>query len=391
MADIDVVQALGLAGIECLAVSGARDATRYSRHTVRWLPPIDHAAHPEQLAALLRLLAQGEPQPPVLHVDTDDALLTVSRVRAALDGAFRLVLPTAELVEDLLDKARFVDLAALLGLPLPPTVVLRAEDPGGPPDLGELRPPYLVKATTKRGLHRLGDAAKALRLDDAEALEARRVQARERGVDLLVQELVPGPETSIESYHAYVDRQGRVLGEFTGAKLRTWPQAFGHSTLLVTTDARGSAADVRAAGRTLVAALQLTGLVKVDYKRDPDGRLWLLEVNPRSTLWHHLGAVAGVNLSGIAHADASDAPLPAAAEARPGIVWCDPMLDLHAVLDRDLTPWRWLREVAGADVRSGMTAGDVAPLLRGRVLRAAGGAAEQAARTARRRLGGGRP
>jgi len=386
LADIDVVQALGLAGVECLAVAGPQDATRYSRNTVRRLPPVDHVDHPERLAQLLCRVVEAEPEPPVLHVDTDEALLSVSRVRDALDGALRLVLPPAPLVEDLLDKARFVALSARLQLPVPPTVVLRADDPGPAPDLGAMRPPYLVKPTTKHGLRLLGDAAKAQRVDDLQALEELRALARALGVDLLVQQEVPGPESSIESYHAYVDQQGRVLGEFTGAKLRTWPRAFGHSALLVTTDARGAAADVRAAGRALVAALALNGLVKVDYKRDPEGRLWLLEVNPRSTLWHHLGAVAGVNLSGIAHADASDAPPPAPSEARPGMVWCDPVLDLRAVLDRDLSLRSWLRDVAGADVRSGVESGDAAPLLRGRVLRAARGVAERGAERARRGL-----
>lgn len=390
MADIDVVQALGLAGIECLAVSGGRDATSFSRHTVRRVPPVDHVAHPDQLAQQLLRLVRGEPEPPVLHVDTDEALLAVSRSREQLDGALRLVLPPAELVEDLLDKARFAALGTRLGLPLPATVVLPAAQQEQP-DLGALRPPYLVKATTKHGLALLGDKGKALRLDNAAALEERRVRAQALGVDLLVQELVPGPETRIESYHAYVDRQGKVLGEFTGAKLRTWPPAFGHSALLVTTDARSTASDVRTAGRALVAALGLTGPLKVDYKRDPGGRLWLLEVNPRSTLWHHLGAVAGVNLSAIAHADASGRPPPTPAEARPGVVWCDPVLDLHAVLDGDLSAWSWLREVALVEVRSGVEGGDVAPLLRGRVLRAARNAAEHAVETVRSRIGGARP
>src|SRR5215470_19812901 len=47
----------------------------------------------------------------------------------------------------------------------------------------------------------------------------------------------------------------------------------------------------------LVDALEwLTGVAKPDFKRAPDGRLLLLEINPRFNLWHHLGAVAGVNL-----------------------------------------------------------------------------------------------
>ena len=47
------------------------------------------------------------------------------------------------------------------------------------------------------------------------------------GTELLAQELIPGPESRIESYHVYVDEQGAIVGEFTGQKIRTKPSAFG--------------------------------------------------------------------------------------------------------------------------------------------------------------------
>ena len=64
----------------------------------------------------------------------------------------------------------------------------------------------------------------------------------------------------------------------------------------------------------------LTGLVKVDLKRAPDGSLRLLEVNPRGHLWHHPGAVAGINLPALAHADLAGLPRPATTW-RPGVRW----------------------------------------------------------------------
>ena len=53
---------------------------------------------------------------------------------------------------------------------------------------------------------------------------------------------------------------------------------------------------LRELGRTLVQRLGLRGVAKFDFKRAADGRLFLLEVNPRFNLWHHPGALAGVNL-----------------------------------------------------------------------------------------------
>jgi len=50
---------------------------------------------------------------------------------------------------------------------------------------------------------------------------------------------------------------------------------------------------VRRLGRELTERVGLRGFAKFDFKRDPDGRLWLLQVNPRFNLWHHVGADAG--------------------------------------------------------------------------------------------------
>ena len=50
-------------------------------------------------------------------------------------------------------------------------------------------------------------------------------------MEVLAQELIPGPETCIESYHVYVDGEGEVVGQFTGKKIRTYPERFGMAAL----------------------------------------------------------------------------------------------------------------------------------------------------------------
>ncbi len=67
------------------------------------------------------------------------------------------------------------------------------------------------------------------------------------------------------------------------------PAAYGHTTALVITDAP----DVVELGRRLTGLLGLVGVAKLDFKRAPDGRLHLLEVNPRFNLWHFAGRRPG--------------------------------------------------------------------------------------------------
>ena len=111
------------------------------------------------------------------------------------------------------------------------------------------------------------------------------------GVDLLAQQLIPGAEAQIESYHCYVDQRGSIAGEFTGRKIRTFPVTYGHTTALEIT----AAADVQRQGRDIVERLGLTGVAKLDFKRDQAGALHLFEINPRFSASCPLRAAAGVN------------------------------------------------------------------------------------------------
>src|SRR5207249_1478014 len=48
--------------------------------------------------------------------------------------------------------------------------------------------------------------------------------------------------------------------------------------------------------RRLIEALKFTGLIEIEFKRDPrDGRYKLLDINPRAWGWHSLGRGAGAD------------------------------------------------------------------------------------------------
>jgi predicted ATP-grasp superfamily ATP-dependent carboligase len=193
---------------------------------------------------------------------------------------------------------------------------------------------------------------------------------------LLAQELVPGAETFVESYHVYVDERGTIVGEFAGRKIRTWPASYGDSTALETSDAQ----DVLALGRVLVKRLKFHGVAKFDFKRGPDGRLRLLEVNPRFNLWHHLGAVAGVNIPALVYGDLIGASRPNMGPARTGLRWCKPWKDLFAARGAGMSLAEWIPWVARCEAKSGLAWDDPLPLLGASVRRGI----ETLVRTARR-------
>jgi predicted ATP-grasp superfamily ATP-dependent carboligase len=312
----------------------------------------------------------------VLFYNGDHDLLMVSRNRARLRGSFDFVIADENLVEDLVDKERFYRMAKNLDLPVPPNVTFDPKS-SGPNDV-DTGFPLVVKPTTRRDDRwlPLSGGGKALRVESRRELESVWPSLHAQG-RVIAQSLIPGPESRIESYHVYVDGSGEPVCEFTGRKIRTFPSEFGDTSALVVTEEP----DVRTLGRELVGRMRLSGVAKLDFKRDPSGKLWLLEVNPRFNLWHHAGAVAGANIP--AHVYQRLTGLDAKpCTTRAGVRWCHPMRDLRAARAAGISLTGWARWASGCEAKWAWSRSDPMPFLRGVLARRA------AARLRSSRLGG---
>lgn len=366
LGDMDMVGPLGMAGIPVAVVAPEASSAFHSRHVrggIRWP---DYRTDQDGLIRRMLDLAAAQPAPPVLYYGADTTLGMVSRNRERLSRAFRFVIADADLVDDLTDKARFQALAWKLDLPVPRAVRLDPS-PGIPRPELELDFPFIVKPLTFGCAwnREASGGGKARRIDDAGMLDRLWPVWAADGYPLLAQELIPGPESRIESYHVYVDRAGLIAGEFTGRKIRTYPADYGFSTAVTTTDAP----DVAELGRWIVGRIGLRGVAKLDFKRAPDGRLFLLEVNPRFNLWHHLGAAAGVNLPALVHADLTGGPRPRQGPARAGICWCSLAGDWRAAAEAGMSRLSWLAWAARCGVTSELAIDDPMPFLRGYLMR----------------------
>jgi D-aspartate ligase len=366
--DLSLVRALGRRGIPvAAAISQQRSPLAWSRYCSATLHTSSWVDEPERAVAELVSWAREQAEPPVAFYQGDHDLLALSRQRELLTPHLRCVLPPAPLVEDLTDKLRFAALAARVLLPTPSTVTLERSQAVARAAGWKDFPCVLKPAVRTRwfGSALLADCGnqKAVFVRDRAELERLLPLVECHETEVLLQAAIAGGEDRIVSYHAYVRPGGEVVAEFSGRKVRTAPRTYGLSTCVEITDDP----EVKRLGRSVLERLAFSGVAKLDFKRSADDeRLYLLEINPRFSLWHHPGTVAGVCLPELVYRDCLEPGSARASGAlRRGVRWIAPREDLRAFAEYraagELSRLGWLREVLAADINEDLCFRDPMP------------------------------
>ncbi len=153
--------------------------------------------------------------------------------------------------------------------------------------------PVILKPAFKTSLNPF-TITKAWRVETRQELVTRYLEATAHSASdaIMVQEIISGDGKSQLSFAALV-KDGHIVASITAQRTRQYPMDFGRaSTFVETIDDQ----EVESASRRLLEAMQFTGLVEVEFKRDSrDGQLKLLDINPRVWGWHSLGYKAGVD------------------------------------------------------------------------------------------------
>jgi D-aspartate ligase len=88
MGDVDMVRALGLAGIQSSYFGLPTTPRGISRHVRAVLPWLDEWRCQQQIVTALLRFARAQPEPPVLYPQTDAAVLLTSRYRESCGAGF---------------------------------------------------------------------------------------------------------------------------------------------------------------------------------------------------------------------------------------------------------------------------------------------------------------
>lgn len=250
--------------------------------------------------AVLTALAKAHREETCLLVPCADGYtLQLARCRDALAPWYRFACPPPGVVQSLGTKEGFAVVCATHGLRTPQSVTLPAGAALPPLPFGW---PVIVKPADstaywecrfpgKRKVYRVGSAA------ELETVVATVRAGGYRGA-LLLQEYIPGSDTTLGVVNAYCTRQGRVPWIVQGQVLlqeRT-PEGVGNYGAVLTEPARQDQ-DLLTALTELLRQEGWWGFANFDLKYAPDGTPVLFEMNPRQGRASYSCTAAGANLA----------------------------------------------------------------------------------------------
>ena len=299
----------------------------------------DADGQPEQWAGFMVELAKKIGGKPVLIPSSDRFITAVGDHTELLEQYY--VFPRASIaVQALLaTKQRQYDIAAKHGLGVPRTAFVTSRE-----ELLDFadasRFPCLLKPVHFREWQRFPPShplyfQKVAVAGSREQLEGLYQTAATLTPEVVVQEVIQGPDTAKLVYLSCYAHTGERIGTAMVRQLRTAPIRFGSASIVE----QVSDPDADAACDAFLRGICYVGLCEIELKRDVrDGSLKMIEANPRYSVTADVGYYLGVDLGWLHYLDLIGQHVePVQPQPRPDF--------RHIVLLRDFESYRsYLRE-----------------------------------------------
>lgn len=206
----------------------------------------------------------------------------------------------------MLDKMRTLELARTVDVPTPNFWRIHSAT-----DVQNLRDdivfPVMVKPIHSHKFVRVFGRKLFIIKDSFDELADRIRLAWDHGLEVMVVEMVPGPDDLLCSYYTYIDRSGRHLFHFTKRILRRHPVNSGPACHHITEWLPETAQ----LGRKFFDGIRFQGMANIEFKRDlRDGKLKVIEVNSRFTAAHELLVGCGAPVDLLIYCHLTGQPVP---------------------------------------------------------------------------------
>ena len=319
---LGVARSLGSMGVPVIMV---HYDVRDMGHVSKYIKDSIIAPHPEsEEAQFIDLLMECSDRfkGGVLIPGSDAAVVAVARHKDKLKNHYIIACPEWSIVSQYIDKKHTYALAEANGVPAPKTIVPQSID-----DVKSYSQtvnfPCLVKPSQSH-LFFKHFKRKMFPVDNAEQMISIYQQAEAAGLEVMLQEIIPGDDTAVVNYNAYFDA-GKPLVEFTAEHIRNGPPWWGSPRVALSK----SIPEVIEPGRKILQAMGFYGYACTEFKRDArDGVYKLIEVNGRHNLSTLLAVRCGINFPWLQYRHLVENEPPTEHNFKTGIYWIDITKDI---------------------------------------------------------------
>jgi len=224
--------------------------------------------------------------------------------------------------------------------------------------------PVLIKGdNVNRWRDKVNSSKKVIIAEDINELEMICGNLRSRGIDFVLQEIIPGEDNCFYKYCAYRTKEGVILFEFMLRKLRQNPVRYGVGSLVISCKNE----ELRNAGREVFKILDYKGIGSVEFKFDKrDGKFKLIELNARYWQQNSLSDRCGINFPLIEYLYLTGQDYSGFHnEYEQGIKWINVYMDFSSLLvyrkEKQLSVSDWVDQLKGKKVFSDFAGDDLKP------------------------------
>jgi predicted ATP-grasp superfamily ATP-dependent carboligase len=359
---LSLIRSLGMMGIPVFVFYyNKRDMGYVSKFVLRRI----RIPHPEtkETEFIELLLSHGKYlNGGVLFAADDSTLKIISKNKITLSKYYTITCPDWEIIEKIVDKKHTYALAESIGISAPKTVypksLIEADKFSK-----QLNYPCIVKPCQSH-LYFEVFRKKMKKVYNSDQLLAAYREASEKGLETMLQELIPGDDSQGANYNSYFV-EGRPLIEFTAQKCRLSPPEFGIPRVVKS----AYIPEIIEPGRKILQSLGFNGYSCTEFKKDSrDGKYKFMEVNGRHNRSGLLAVKCGINFPHIEYQHKVEGLLQNANCFKKNIYWVDEVQDVFSSLrhfkNEKYSIREYLRPYFRANIFAVFSINDFKPILK---------------------------
>jgi D-aspartate ligase len=288
---LSIARNLGSVGIDVYCMTDHKFAPAiFSKYCKGFAVIPGIGTNPERLKTSLHLLAKTLPRKGVLFPTDDTSLLTLSIIVNELDNYVSFI-PDKETIETLVLKKKFYPSLREYGVPHPMT--LNTDEAEVDEVEGKLSLPVFIRPSQSGSFSNIY-GKKGFAANTLEELRRYLRFAEKHEIDVLIQEIIPGPTSNGYGIRGYLDKHSKPLVLFANQKIRQ-PSTFSNPSVMKSIPL-SYLADFIDILVNYLQSIKYRGLFGAEIKKDSrTGEFKLLEINARSMGANYFPFMCGAN------------------------------------------------------------------------------------------------